>query len=132
MAEKLGIYKCNVCGNVVQTLINGNGELVCCGQNMKLLSPKSDNNELGEKHEVNVFYEDNRRFAVVKNHPMTEEHYIQFIEAIDNDRNEIHLKFFKPTEIPEFEITNYSENLVLQELCNIHELWGKSRGDKND
>ena len=126
MATKLEIYKCEVCGNIVQVLIDGAGELFCCGQEMKHLEPKADfSGELGEKHAVKILKTDSVRIAAVTSHPMLNEHYIQFIEAIDKDRNEIHLKFFEPESMPEFDISAFSENLKLSELCNIHELWGE-------
>ena len=51
MTEKLELYKCNICGNLVQVLLNGVGELVCCGEAMEKLEAKyEENNELGEKH----------------------------------------------------------------------------------
>ena len=125
MTNKMEIYKCKICGNVIQVLIDGAGELVCCGQEMKLLEAKREINELGEKHAVKVDIIDNKKIAHVPHHPMINEHYIQFIEAIDSDKNEIHLKYFNPNEKPEFDISNFSENLKLTELCNIHELWGE-------
>jgi len=48
MTEKSEIYKCNVCGNVVQVLNSGEGVLVCCGQPMEKLEPKFEENEIGE------------------------------------------------------------------------------------
>ena len=58
--EKLEIYKCHVCGNIVQVLLNGMGELVCCGENMKHLEPQFEENELGEKHVPQIIEENDK------------------------------------------------------------------------
>lgn len=78
--RKLQLYKCEVCGNLVQVILSGAGELVCCGQPMKLQSIQHDKSETGEKHAPIVEFRENDRFVQVKSHPMLPEHYIQFIE----------------------------------------------------
>ena len=86
MTEKLELYKCHICGNLVQVLLNGVGELVCCGQNMEHLEPhQEENNELAEKHVPRIEQEDGKRFVRLKYHPMIPEHYIQFIEIYPKD-----------------------------------------------
>ena len=61
MTEKLELYKCNICGNLIQVLIPGIGELVCCGQPMeKLISKTNENNELSEKH-VPIIEDENEK-----------------------------------------------------------------------
>ena len=129
MTEKLQIYKCDICGNIVQVLIPSYGELVCCNQPMKLLEIQHDETEIGEKHAPKKEIRDNRTFVHVKTHPMLPEHYIQFIEIYPEDKSELHLKYFDPGEIPEYEITNFIDSTKAIELCNIHGLWGE---DKND
>ena len=87
MTEKLDLYKCHICGNLVQVLLNGVGELVCCGQNMEHLEPhQEENNELAEKHVPRIEQEDGKRFVRLKYHPMIPEHYIQFIEIYSKDK----------------------------------------------
>ena len=83
--EKLQLYKCEVCGNLVQVILSGAGELVCCGQPMKLQSIQHDKSETGEKHAPIVEFRENDRFVQVKSHPMLPEHYIQFIEIYKKD-----------------------------------------------
>ena len=129
MTEKFDLYKCQVCGNVVQVLLNGVGQLVCCEQPMTNMIPREESgNELAEKHTPVIEHEENKRFVRLRMHPMSEEHYIQFIEVYTKDKKNLHLKFLEPNEIAEFDITNFEDELETLELCNIHGLW---RG-KND
>lgn len=122
MTEKLEIYKCHICGNVVQVLLNGMGDLVCCGENMKHLEPQFEENELGEKHVPEIIEENGKKFVRLDKHPMINEHYIQFIEVCSKDKSEIRLKYLYPNQKAEFDISDFnSENAI--ELCNIHNLW---------
>ena len=127
MTEKLGIYKCKICGNIVQVMHSGVGELVCCGENMELQKVKYDTSELGEKHSPKREERDGKTFAHVKTHPMLKEHYIEFIQAFYSDKNLVVTKFFNAEEIPEMEICNNSGNIELTEYCNIHNLWGENK-----
>ena len=129
MTEKFDLYKCQVCGNVVQVLLNGVGQLVCCEQPMTNMVPREESgNELAEKHTPVIEQDENKRFVRLRMRPMTEEHYIQFIEVYTKDKKNLHLKFLEPNESAEFDITNFEKDLETLELCNIHGLW---RG-KND
>ena len=123
MTVKLQIYKCNICGNLVQVLQEGDGNLICCGEEMKLMGIQYDTSEVGEKHTPKVELKDGKKFVNVIGHPMTDEHYIQFIETFSRDKNELHLKFFKPNEVPEMESKLDGEFNSI-EYCNIHHLWG--------
>ena len=122
MTEKLEIYKCNICGNVAQILLNGIGYLVCCGENMEHLEPQFKEDELGEKHVPQITDINGEKFIKLDNHPMIAEHYIQFIEAISEDKNEIRLKYLYPNQTAEYKINDF-ENFNAIELCNIHKLW---------
>lgn len=132
MSLKFGIYKCKVCGNVVQTLISGEGELVCCGEEMEFLEAKYEENELGEKHvplietrhegcETGMCHDET--YVTVLKHPMIQEHYIQFIEVFNKDKSEIRLKFFNPNQKAEYKISGLNGDVTAYELCNIHGLW---------
>lgn len=123
MTVKLQIYKCNICGNLVQVLQEGDGNLICCGEEMKLMGIQYDTSEVGEKHTPKVELKDGKKFVNVIGHPMTDEHYIQFIETFSKDKNELHLKFFKSNEVPEMESKLDGEFNSI-EYCNIHHLWG--------
>jgi len=89
MTQFKQIYKCPICGNVVEVLRAGVGTLVCCGQSMELQSPKTQD-EGAEKH-LPVIEDFSGQTAEVKikvgamPHPMLEEHYIEWIEIITND-----------------------------------------------
>ena len=125
MTLKLQIYKCNVCGNIVQILQEGDGNLVCCGEEMELMSIQYDADELGEKHKPKTVIKDREKYVNVIGHPMSKEHYIQFIETFTDDKNELHLKFFTPNEVPEMNIDFFGDKKVSTvEYCNIHHLWG--------
>ena len=131
MTVKLQIYKCNVCGNLVQVLNEGDGNLVCCGHEMELMPIQYDTNELGEKHTPKIEIKEGKKFVNVIGHPMTSEHYIQFIETYSKDKNELHLKFFYPNETPEME-SSLKDEFNSVEYCNIHHLWGDNRMLENE
>ena len=133
MSVKLQIYKCSICGNLVQVLQEGDGNLVCCGKEMELMGIQYDTDELGEKHTPKVELKDGKKYVNVFGHPMTNEHYIQFIETYTKDKKELHLKFFKPDESPEMEVgLSDKEEFNSIEYCNIHHLWGDNRMLENE
>lgn len=124
MTEKLELYKCNICGNLVQVILSGAGELVCCGEPMQHLEPqREETSELGEKHTPVIEEREGERFVTLKYHPMIPEHYIQFIEVYPKDKSALHLKYLNPGETAEFNITGFEEDVDALELCNIHGLW---------
>ena len=127
--EKLEFYKCNICGNLVQVILSGVGELVCCGQKMNLQIPQHDSNELGEKHAPKLEFRENKKFVQVMSHPMLPEHYIEFIEVFNKNKTELHLKYLEPYETPEFDITYTDDDIEAVEFCNIHGLWGENKDD---
>lgn len=130
MTEKLELYKCNICGNLVQILLNGVGELVCCGENMeRLVAHTEENTELSEKHTPVFEKEADKTFVRLNYHPMVESHFIQFIEVISKDKKSFHLKYLLPNEKAEFEVTNFGDNLDAIEYCNIHGLWRDKNND---
>lgn len=119
MTKKLQIYKCEICGNIVEVVHEAGGELVCCGKPMKLLEENTVD-AATEKH-VPVIEGKKVKIGEVE-HPMTEEHYIEWIEAV-SDKGERCRKFLQPGDKPEAE---FCFNVVsARELCNLHELWKK-------
>jgi superoxide reductase len=107
-------------------MISGDGELVCCSVPMTHLTPRSDeNHELAEKHIPIIECEENKKIVRLKYHPMTSEHYIQFIEVYPKDKSRLYLKYLNPNDIAEFDITHFEENIEALEHCNIHGLWQK-------
>ena len=119
------VYRCNVCGNIVEVLHVGQGELVCCGQPMELLQEKTA--DAGrEKHVPVVEATDSGLRVKVGSvpHPMEEKHYIEWVEVItDGDGCR---KFLRPGDKPEAEFEIKSKKVAAREYCNIHGLW-KSR-----
>ena len=124
MTIKFQIYKCEICGNLIQILQEGGGHPVCCGEEMKLERIQYDQDELGEKHTPKTNEKDGKRYVNVIGHPMNQEHYIQFMESFTPDKKELHLKFFAPGETPEIDISHMPGNVNSIEYCNIHRLWG--------
>jgi len=123
MVQKGQVYKCNVCGNIVEVLYAGGGQLVCCGQPMQLLEEKTQD-EGKEKH-VPVVEEKEGGIKVKVGsvpHPMEDSHYIQWIEVITQGGS--FRKFLTPGQMPEAEfLVNKQEILAVREYCNIHGLW---------
>jgi len=95
MAEKFEIYKCEMCGNEVEVLKGGMGELVCCGQPMTLMTPKTEDAGI-ENHLPVVEVTDTGVKVTIGSipHPMEEEHFIQWIAVVTNSR--VHRKFLEP------------------------------------
>ncbi|MEN7982180.1 MAG: desulfoferrodoxin [Nanoarchaeota archaeon] len=122
MTNQKEIYKCEICRNIVEVLHSGAGDLVCCGENMKLIEEKTQDPEKGEKHVP--IQEKNDEGVVVKvgevEHPMTDEHYIEWIE-ISTDKG-VSKKFLKPGEKPEAKFP-VKKNVKTREYCNLHGLW---------
>ena len=127
MTEKLQMYRCEVCGNFVQVLLAGAGELVCCGQPMKLITPNTVEDAALEKH-IPVFIKDENGKYIIQlgstPHPMEDKHYIMFIETISGDGNRVKVEYLYPEMKPEIEL---EENKTGREkalaFCNIHGLW---------
>ncbi|MCD6384612.1 desulfoferrodoxin [Candidatus Sumerlaeota bacterium] len=124
MTKKLEVYKCEICGNVVEMLHEGKGELICCGQPMLLMEEKTADSSI-EKHVPFIKREGSQyvvRVGETTLHPMEEKHYIEWIELIVD--GVIHRKHLKPGDQPEavFEIPEGIE-VSAREMCNIHGLW---------
>ena len=124
MIEKFAIYKCNVCGNMVEVINPGEGSLVCCGKPMEQLSEKNNDDASQEKHVPVITMEGENKTIRVGSipHPMVKEHYIMFIEAISKDKKHITRKYLSPEETPEIQL-NCNKEITAREYCNIHGLW---------
>lgn len=124
MTELKQVYRCNICGNIVEVLHNGAGQLVCCGQPMELLSEKTE--DVGMEKHVPVIERTEKGIKVKVGsipHPMEENHFIEWIELVTNTK--ICRKFLKPGEQPEAEFEIKTESVWAREYCNIHGLWKK-------
>ena len=122
MTERLQIYKCQVCGNMVEVIHAGAGELVCCGQPMTLLS-ENTTDAATEKHVPVVEKTDNGYKVTVGSvtHPMEDKHYIEWIELIAGDN--AYRKFLNPGEAPEALFEIKADKVTAREFCNLHGLW---------
>ncbi len=122
MAKQLSIYKCEVCGNIVELLHEGKGELVCCGKPMKLFVENTVD-AAREKH-VPVIEKTSTGVKVKVGsvaHPMVEEHYIEWIEIIADGK--AYRQFLKPGDAPEATFAIQANNIIAREYCNLHGLW---------
>lgn len=122
MTKQLEIYKCNVCGNIVEVLHEGVGQLVCCGQPMELLEAKTE--DVGKEKHVPVIEQKNGKILVKVGsvpHPMEETHYIEWIQLIADGRT--YRKFLNPGEKPEAEFEVTARRIQAREYCNVHGLW---------
>ncbi len=119
------VYKCAACDNIVEVLHEGAGELVCCGEPMKRLEEKTQD-EGSEKH-VPVIEKTGNGFLVKigsVEHPMVSDHYIEFIELLADGM--VYRKFLKPGDKPQAEFAIEAENPKAREFCNVHGLWSSS------
>ncbi|WP_028323299.1 desulfoferrodoxin [Desulfatirhabdium butyrativorans] len=122
MAEKMGVYKCEICGNIVEVLHAGGGDLVCCGQPMKLMVENTVD-AAKEKH-VPVVEKVAGGYKVKVGsvaHPMEEKHYIEWIELIADGK--AYRQFLNPGQAPEAFFAVEAANVSVREYCNIHGLW---------
>jgi superoxide reductase len=121
--EKLEIYKCEACGNIVEVVHGGAGQLVCCGEPMKVFVENTVD-AAKEKH-VPVIEKTAQGIKVIVGsaaHPMEEKHYIEWIELID-DKGKAYRQFLNPGEAPEAVFCVEGEGFTAREYCNIHGLW---------
>jgi superoxide reductase len=122
MTTRLEVYKCEVCGNIVEVLHEGKGELVCCGQPMKLY--KENTVDAAKEKHVPVIEKTSKGFKVnvgSVTHPMEEKHYIEWIELIAD--GVAYRKFLKPGDAPEAEFYLDAAQVTAREYCNLHGLW---------
>ena len=122
MTERLQVYKCEICGNIVEVLHEGNGELVCCGQPMKLFKENTVDAAL-EKH-VPVLEKTEEGIKVKVGsaaHPMEEKHYIEWVEVIADGK--AYRQFLKPGCEPEAVFAINVHEITARSYCNLHGLW---------
>jgi superoxide reductase len=122
MAERLEVYKCELCGNIVEVLHGGKGELVCCGQPMKLM--KENTVDAAKEKHVPVIEKIPGGYKVKVGavaHPMEEKHYIEWIELIAD--GEAYRHFLKPGMTPEATFKIDAAKVTAREYCNLHGLW---------
>jgi len=122
MAQRLQIYKCAICGNIVEVINGGGGELVCCGEPMELLDEKTAD-AATEKH-VPVIEKIDGGYKVKVGsvrHPMEEKHLIEWIELLADGK--AYRQFLSPGQAPEAVFNVDAVSVTAREHCNIHGLW---------
>ena len=123
MTKVREIYKCNICGNIVEMLHAGVGELVCCGQPMELMKEKTQDSAV-EKHVPYIKKTANGVLVKVgqnQDHPMEDKHYIEWIQIIADSI--AYRKFLKPGDKPQASFKIKADKITAREYCNIHGLW---------
>lgn len=122
MAEKLEVYKCTMCGNIVEVLHGGAGELVCCDQPMEKLVAKTAD-EGKEKHVPVIENIDGGVKVKVGSvaHPMEADHHIEWIEILADGK--AYRQFLNPGDAPEAEFAVRADKISAREHCNKHGMW---------
>ena len=122
MPNRLEIYKCELCGNIVEVVHGGGAALVCCGKEMTLRTENTVD-AAKEKHvPVIEFVEGGVKIKVGSvSHPMEEKHYIEWIEIVADGM--AYRQFLQPGEAPEAFFPVSAKSLTAREYCNLHGLW---------
>ena len=122
MTEKLQVYLCEICGNIVEMVHEGAGELVCCGQPMTL-QEENTVDAAREKHVPVVEKAEHGVKVTVGSvpHPMIEEHYIEWIEVIADGK--AYRQFLNPGDAPEAAFCVDADEITARAYCNLHGLW---------
>lgn len=124
MAKRQDVYKCNLCGHIVEVLHGGGGTLVCCGQDMVHLEPNTV--EASKEKHIPVVERLSEGQYMVKvgsvAHPMESAHYIEWIELVTEGKTTI--QFLQPGQAPEARFSLGSDEKVFaRAYCNLHGLW---------
>ncbi len=122
MAEKLGIYKCGICGNVAEVVHAGAGDMSCCGAPMEQL--KENSVDAAQEKHVPVVEKIDGGFKVSVGsvaHPMTDAHSIEWIEIIAGDA--CYKQFLSPGDVPEAVFMVSADKVVARAHCNLHGVW---------
>jgi superoxide reductase len=122
MAKKMGLYKCIKCGNIVETLHEGKGDLFCCGEAMQLLDENTVDASK-EKH-VPVIEKGEHSLKVrvgAVPHPMDEKHHIEWVEILDGAK--AYMEFLHPGDAPEVTFDFKPGDVTARAYCNLHGHW---------
>ncbi len=122
MAKRLEVYRCELCGNIVEVLYGSDGTLVCCDQPMKLMTENTVDASK-EKHVPVIEKMDGAIKVKVGSapHPMEEKHYIQWVEILAGDK--VYRQFLKPGDKPEAVFGAPAGSMAAREYCNLHGHW---------
>ena len=120
--KKLEVFKCELCGNMVESVHEGAGILVCCGQAMSMQAENTVD-AAAEKH-VPVVEKIDGGFQVTVgdvNHPMVDNHYIEWIELIADGK--AYCEFLEPGGAPKATFLLSASGVTARAYCNLHGLW---------
>ena len=120
--QRLSVYKCNLCGNMVEVVGAGGGTLTCCGQPMEALQEKTAD-AATEKH-VPVIEKIDGGYKVTVGsvaHPMADDHWIEWIELLADGK--AYIQFLNPGDAPEAVFKVDAAQVSAREHCNKHGLW---------
>jgi len=122
MAKLLEVYKCELCGNIVEVVHAGEGDLSCCGQEMKLMSENTVD-AAKEKHVPVIEVGEGTVKVTIGSvaHPMEEKHYIEWIELTADGK--AYRQFLKPGDAPTATFNVTAKKVTAREFCNLHGLW---------
>ncbi|NCB33796.1 MAG: desulfoferrodoxin [Erysipelotrichia bacterium] len=120
--EKLSFYRCSHCGNVIVKVKDTGVPVVCCGEQMQEMKANSTDAAV-EKHVPVIIRENNKITVTVGSaeHPMTEEHYIEFI-ALETDSG-FRISYLHPGDKPKADFCTEEPVIAVYAYCNLHGLW---------
>ena len=120
MTNRYELYRCNICGNLIEILISGDGHPICCGEEMERLENKNDDKnspELTEKHTPTIEKQENERIISVQ------KHHIVFLQTISDDKTESCIKFLHPEQPAVMKNIAKNNNIHARSYCNIHGIY---------
>jgi superoxide reductase len=120
--ERMNVYRCELCGNIVEVLHAGGGTLACCGQPMKLVT-ENTTDAATEKH-VPVLERSGNTVKVTVGsvaHPMTDDHLIEWIEVAAGSA--VHRRYLSAGDAPEATFEVSGDDVTARAYCNLHGLW---------
>jgi superoxide reductase len=122
MRNKVVFYRCEICGNLVELINRGGGELVCCGQPMAELKPNTVDASV-EKHVPTVTRKDDKLYIQIGSvpHPMIPQHYIEWVAVVSD--NAVQRIALVPGLEPKAEVVDTGQEVDVYAYCNIHGLW---------
>lgn len=122
MSKQLEVYKCSICGNIVEVMHAGAGALVCCGQNMTAMA-ENTTDAATEKHVPVIAIGEGSITVSVGSvaHPMEDAHYIQWVELIAD--NQVYRQYLSPGDAPQATFNVTATSVTAREYCNLHGHW---------
>lgn len=122
MPEKMEVYKCKACGNIVEVLTAGGGELICCGAPMMMMAANTTDAAM-EKHVPALMKKENGWQVNIGSvdHPMSAEHFIEWIELLVGDI--VYRENLQPGDKPAAFFPVTAGAVAARAYCNLHGLW---------